>query len=288
MRISSMQMEAAYGTNADAHLAAVEWQPAEGEPCTPMSRESSSGLSVSSSDSVCRGVPGSLLPSSASFGSGGSWTGLLDGGAQAPPPLAHTVSLGSSAAEDTVADEEWGAEVMATCDEEEIFSEDCWAAQQPAPAPVPACAEPHAFFGASPAAGADGISPLRLPRMQQPGSYATPFATACSASPFEAPSPRDMQLSPALEQLVPAPCLGADDVGASAEDRAVSAGARARACRVLAQLWANSERPPWLLVRAARCSETRPRNSSCCSASRGNVMAVLATHVRKSCKHKDS
>ena len=32
----------------------------------------------------------------------------------------------------------------------------------------------------------------------------TPFAESCAESAFEAPSPRDMQLSPAEEQLVPA------------------------------------------------------------------------------------
>ena len=36
----------------------------------------------------------------------------------------------------------------------------------------------------------------------------TPFAGSCAESPFEAPSPRDMQLSPAEEQLIPASGLG--------------------------------------------------------------------------------
>ena len=38
----------------------------------------------------------------------------------------------------------------------------------------------------------------------------TPFAESCAESPFEAPSPRDMQLSPAEEQLVPASGLSKD------------------------------------------------------------------------------
>lgn len=36
----------------------------------------------------------------------------------------------------------------------------------------------------------------------------TPFAGSCAESPFEAPSPRDMQLSPAEERLIPASGLG--------------------------------------------------------------------------------
>ena len=44
----------------------------------------------------------------------------------------------------------------------------------------------------------------------------TPFAEACAESPFEAPSPRDMQLSPAEEQLIPASGLS-KDLGLSLE-----------------------------------------------------------------------
>ena len=45
--------------------------------------------------------------------------------------------------------------------------------------------------------------PSWAPRRDAP-SLATPFAESCAESPFEAPSPRDMQLSPAEEQLIPA------------------------------------------------------------------------------------
>lgn len=38
----------------------------------------------------------------------------------------------------------------------------------------------------------------------------SPFAESCADSPFEAPSPRDMQLSPAEEQLIPAAGLSKD------------------------------------------------------------------------------
>lgn len=44
----------------------------------------------------------------------------------------------------------------------------------------------------------------------------TPFAESCADSPFEAPSPRDMQLSPAEEQLIPASGLS-KDIGLSLE-----------------------------------------------------------------------
>ena len=49
--------------------------------------------------------------------------------------------------------------------------------------------------------------PAQLPSFapKRPGrALETPFAESCAESPFEAPSPRDMQLSPAEEQLVPA------------------------------------------------------------------------------------
>ena len=45
--------------------------------------------------------------------------------------------------------------------------------------------------------------PSWAPKRNAP-SLATPFAESCAESPFEAPSPRDMQLSPAEEQLIPA------------------------------------------------------------------------------------
>ena len=45
--------------------------------------------------------------------------------------------------------------------------------------------------------------PSWAPRRDGP-SLATPFAESCAELPFEAPSPRDMQLSPAEEQLIPA------------------------------------------------------------------------------------
>ncbi|CAL5218475.1 g160 [Coccomyxa viridis] len=53
----------------------------------------------------------------------------------------------------------------------------------------------------------DGLAPAQLPSFapRRPGrALETPFAESCAESPFEAPSPRDMQLSPAEEQLIPA------------------------------------------------------------------------------------
>lgn len=82
----------------------------------------------------------------------------------------------------------------------------------------------------------------------------TPFAIACTAQPFEAPSPRDMHLSPAEERLVPAPSLGSA-ASSSAEGAPLEgvspreAAERERASRMLACLWANTERAPWLQVR---------------------------------------
>ncbi|EIE25848.1 hypothetical protein COCSUDRAFT_32397 [Coccomyxa subellipsoidea C-169] len=77
----------------------------------------------------------------------------------------------------------------------------------------------------------------------------TPFATACLASPFEAPSPRDMHLSPAEERLVPTPSLGRScglPAGESAEgDSPREQAERERALRMLACLWANTEKAPW-------------------------------------------
>ncbi len=85
-------------------------------------------------------------------------------------------------------------------------------------------------------------------------SLRTPFATACLASPFEAPSPRDMHLSPAEERLVPTPSLmgragsGAGDAAEGESPRETAE--RERASRMLACLWANTEKAPWAEVRA--------------------------------------
>ena len=53
----------------------------------------------------------------------------------------------------------------------------------------------------------ESSGPAQLPSFapRRPGrALETPFAESCAESPFEAPSPRDMQLSPAEEQLIPA------------------------------------------------------------------------------------
>lgn len=85
-------------------------------------------------------------------------------------------------------------------------------------------------------------------------SLRTPFATACLASPFEAPSPRDMHLSPAEERLVPTPSLmgrAGSAAGDAAEGESPRETAeRERASRMLACLWANTEKAPWAEVRA--------------------------------------
>ena len=82
-------------------------------------------------------------------------------------------------------------------------------------------------------------------------SLQTPFAVACTASPFEAPSPRDMHLSPAEERLVPTPSLGS--CGGPANDSAEGESPREhaereRASRMLACLWATTEKAPWAEV----------------------------------------
>ncbi|BDA44077.1 hypothetical protein COCOBI_05-2610 [Coccomyxa sp. Obi] len=104
----------------------------------------------------------------------------------------------------------------------------------------------------------------------------TPFATACLASPFEAPSPRDMHLSPAEERLVPTPSL-VGRAGAAAGDAVEGespreTAERERASRMLACLWANTEKAPWAEEAAAEPREAkiskpaRPATPPSCAA----------------------
>lgn len=97
------------------------------------------------------------------------------------------------------------------------------------------------------------FSPIAMAAARGASDLQTPFATACLASPFEAPSPRDMHLSPAEERLVPTPSLGRScglPAGESAEgDSPREQAERERALRMLACLWANTEKAPWAEVR---------------------------------------
>jgi hypothetical protein len=75
----------------------------------------------------------------------------------------------------------------------------------------------------------------------------TPFAVACTASPFEAPSPRDMNLYPAEEKLLPDPTL-VGCCSAAECDWGEQACSQGEMGRVLPSLWATGERAPWLQV----------------------------------------
>ena len=101
----------------------------------------------------------------------------------------------------------------------------------------------------------------------------TPFAEACAESPFEAPSPRDLQLFPAEEQLVPASGQSRDieiDLKqASGRPRSLVLADRSKTEQIL---WKPVRSTPLNLIRSA---------PSCCSfltiSHEKQRLAVLST-----------